>query len=69
MHIPFEILNIIFSYIEKPKSFLLMKDILSYYQKYININNETSSCRFHVYFFRLFLPIWKKWPENYSLII
>ena len=69
MYIPFEILNIIFSYVEKPKSFLLIRDISNYYQKHININKETSTCKFHVFFFRLFLPIWKRWPENYLLAI
>jgi hypothetical protein len=73
MHIPNEILNIIFSYVERPKYAIIMKEIITQYDKFICVKpiiepkftEPKCNSPFHIYFFRLFLPIWSRWPENY----
>lgn len=73
MYLPNEIINIIFSYIEKPKSFLIINELISKYNKFIDAQFLESQylCRspFYRYFFRIFLVIWKKWPENYPYLL
>jgi len=68
MHIPNEILNIIFSYVERPKYFKILNEIISKYNLFLK---ASSICQplFYKYFFRVFLQIWKKWPENYPKLL
>jgi hypothetical protein len=68
MYLPNEIINIIFSYKESPTSNKLFKEILSSYNSFINGQNHCKS-PFHIYFFRLWLPIWKRWPENFQKLL
>ena len=61
MHIPNEILNIIFSYVERPTYALIMKEIIAQYHKFLSVKSimePQCNSPFHTYFFRLFLPIW-----------
>jgi hypothetical protein len=68
MHLPNEILNIIFSYVERPKYAIIMKEIINQYHNF-RCAKPTCNSPFHSYFFRLFLPIWSKWPDNYPKLI
>ena len=68
MHIPNEILNIIFSYVERPKYALIMKEIINQHHKFLSVKpimEPKCNSPFHTYFFHLFLPIWSRWPDNY----
>jgi hypothetical protein len=74
MNLPNEIINIIFSFKESPLSNKLFKEILLSYNSFINGQtycNSQSYCKstFYIYFFRLWLPIWKRWPENYPKLL
>lgn len=64
MYLPNEILNIIFSYVPRPISFHIINTITTKYKIFLQVK---PSCHplFHIYFFRVFLPIWKRWPENF----
>jgi len=66
MYLPNEIVNIIFSFVERPKSSKILNEIISGYHSFIQ-KGTIGNCNspFHTYYFRLFLPIWKRWPENY----
>ena len=72
MYLPNEILDIIFSYVERPFVFKIMKKLIQNHKKVLSIKPSptipASNSSFHIYFFRLFLPIWKRWPENYPLL-
>jgi len=67
--IPNEILNIIFSYVERSKYINIMKELILNYNKFTSINPTpnipNSNPTFPTYFFRLFFPIWRRWPENF----
>jgi len=68
MHIPDEVLNIIFSYVERPKYALFVKEIITQYHKFLSVKpiiGTKNNSPFHTYFFHLFLPIWSRWPDNY----
>jgi hypothetical protein len=67
MFIPNEIINIIFSFKESPFCNRVMKELIDRYNDFINVQNECKSA-FHIFYFRLFLPIWKRWPENYPVL-
>ena len=64
MHLPNEIVNIIFSFKQSPEYNKLMKDIILFYKTFLKCQNRCKS-PFHIYFFRLWLPIWRRWPENF----
>ena len=68
MHIPNEILNIIFSYVERPKYFKILNEIISKYNLFLKASPICQPL-FYKYFFRVFLQIWKKWPENYPTLL
>ena len=72
MYLPNEILDIIFSYVERHKTFYIMKELIKNHTKFISIkpssNIPTSNSSFHIYFFRSFNPIWRRWPENYPML-
>ena len=68
MNLPNEIINIIFSFKETPLSNKLLKEIISSYLYFIEIH-PYRLCSFKSYFFRLWLPIWKLWPENYPKLL
>ena len=68
MYLPNEIINIIFSYKEPSISNKLFKEILISYNAFLNGQNYCHS-PFHTYFFRLWLPIWKRWPENFKKLL
>lgn len=72
MYLPNEILNIIFSYVERPRYHYILKEIIKNYDNFISkkstSNIPSSQPAFHVFFFKLFIPIWNRWPENYLLL-
>lgn len=72
MYFPNEILNIIFSYVERPKYAAIFNEIIKNYKIIISIkpssNIPTTYPSFPIYFFRLFYPVWNRWPENYPLL-
>jgi hypothetical protein len=68
MYLPNEIINIIFSYKEPPISNKLLKEIIFKYNEFLNGQHNCKS-PFHIYFLRLWLPIWKRWPENYKKLL
>ena len=68
MFIPNEIINIIFSYVQRPKSFHIIYKVISKYKIFLEVK-PTCHPLFHRYFFRVFLPIWKRWPENFPTFV
>ena len=72
MYLPNELLNIIFSFVERPKFASILNEIIKNYTIFISLkqssNLPTSYTSFPIYFFRLFYPIWKRWPENYPFL-
>ena len=68
MYLPNEIINIIFSYKEPPIYNKIFKEIITPYLYFIEIK-PYSLCSFKTYFFRLWLPIWKRWPQNYPKLL
>jgi hypothetical protein len=72
MYLPNEILDIIFSYVQRPISATIMKELIKNHKRFLSIkpspNIPISNSSFPIYFFRLFYPIWKRWPENYPML-
>jgi len=67
MYLPNEIVNIILSFVERPKSSKIINEINYSYNSFIK--NKISNPTFKIYFFRLFLPIRKHWPENFPSLL
>lgn len=64
MFIPNEIINIIFSFKESPYCNRIMKELIERYNNFIKGESEYKR-DFHIFYFKLFLPIWKRWPNYY----
>lgn len=66
-YIPNELVNIILSYVERPKINIIIKKILNNYNEFL-MGAHYCRCNFKTYFFRVFLPIWKMCPANYPYL-
>ena len=68
MHIPNELVNIILSFVERPKINIIIKKIFQNHNDFLK-GAPYCHCNFKTYFFRVFLPIWKMCPTNYPYLL